>query len=198
MLSWALDRLKPMLCHSGTENRQSLKYLKEKGVHYEISCCLRWAAITKEASPLVTLVATWSHSRFCWVNARALISPASKRGPVWTHNSVHRVSFFTGHFGHPDALCFMFFSSHYWLLPSYDSHFIFPEKAISRILLIFFFGQTVGQLSDWLALYQMAIPGHETWKIYLNGTSSTPILNLLYSWFLTQEKLWRNTYWIND
>ena len=138
MLSWALDRLKPMLCHSGTENRQPLKYLKEKGVHYENYCCLGWAAITKEATPLVTLVATWSHSRFCWVNARALISPASKRGPVWTHNSVHRVSFFTGHFGHPDALCFMFFSSHYWLLPSYDSHFIFPEKAISRILLIFF------------------------------------------------------------
>jgi len=57
---------------------------------------------------------------------------------VDSHNSVPRVSFFTGHFGHSDALCFMFFSSHYWLLHSYDSHFVFPERAISWILLIFF------------------------------------------------------------
>lgn len=136
MLSWALDRLKPMFCHSGTEDSH-LNTSRKRGFITKI--LVAWdgqPSRTRQLHLLPLLPPGLIH-----VSAgsmRMLWFTPPPRGPLWTHITASPVSFFTGHFGHSDALCFMFFSSHYWLLHSYYSHFIFPERAISWILIIFF------------------------------------------------------------
>lgn len=121
-----------------------------------------------------------------WVNARALISPPPRGalcGLITVSTEFH---FSQGILAilMSSALCSSVLIIDYF---PYDSHFIFPEKAISRILLDLFLARLLDSFqTGWPCIRWPSLATCDL-KIYLNGTSSTPILNLLYSWFLTQE-----------
>ena len=164
MLSWALDRLKPMFCHSGTEDSH-LNTSRKRGFITKI--LVAWdgqPSRTRQLHLLPLLPPGLLH-----VSAgsmRMLWFTPPPRGPLWTHITASPVSFFTGHFGHSDALCFMFFSSHYWLLHSYYSHFIFPERAISWILIIFWARLLASFRTGWPCARWPSLatrPGRFTW-----------------------------------